>query len=130
MSRILRREICPMTTGRELLTEPEKGCADTLASLLNKAELLFGGSKQKECAAKDLINRAYHVGAKDARRSGMGRERLLGIPEVCELTGLGKATASKVMKESGCAIRLHQRLYVLEMSFYAWLREREDCDDE
>ena len=55
----------------------------------------------------------------------LGHERLLGIPDICELTGLGEATASKLMKESGHAIRLHRRLYLLESSFFAWLKEQE-----
>lgn len=54
-----------------------------------------------------------------------GRERLLGIPDICELTGLAEATASKLMRETGHVIRLHGRLYLLESSFYAWLREQE-----
>lgn len=55
----------------------------------------------------------------------LGRERLLGISDVCELTGFGKATASKLMRESGHVIRLHRRLYLLESSFFAWLKEQE-----
>lgn len=55
----------------------------------------------------------------------LGRERLLGIPDICELTGLGEATASKLMKESGHCIRLHSRLYLLESSFFSWLKEQE-----
>ena len=58
-------------------------------------------------------------------RIGLGRERLLGIPDICELTGLGEATASKLMKESGHCIRLHRRLYLLESSFFSWLKEQE-----
>lgn len=57
--------------------------------------------------------------------TAVGRERLLGIPDISEITGLSEATASKLMKESGRAIRLHSRLYLLESSFYAWLRELE-----
>ena len=55
----------------------------------------------------------------------VGRERLLDIPEVCKITGFGEATASKVMKETGCCIRLHSRLYVLESSFYKYLHKLE-----
>ena len=55
----------------------------------------------------------------------LGSERLLGIPDVCQITGLGEATASKLMKESGRAIRVHSRLYILEQSFFAYLRELE-----
>lgn len=55
----------------------------------------------------------------------IGRERLLGVPEVCQLTGMCPVTASKAMKESGRCIRLHRRLYVLESSFFRWLKELE-----
>lgn len=58
-------------------------------------------------------------------RLALGRERLLSIPDICELTGLGEATASKLMKESGHCIRLHSRLYLLESSFFSWLKEQE-----
>lgn len=58
----------------------------------------------------------------------VGRERLLGIPEVCKLTGLGEATASKLMKETGCCIKLHSRLYVIESSFFSYLHGLEASD--
>lgn len=60
-----------------------------------------------------------------ATRVVLGRERLLSITDICELTGLGEATASKLMRESGRAIRLHRRLYVLESSFFSFLHEKE-----
>lgn len=55
----------------------------------------------------------------------IGHERLFGIPEICKITGLSPVTASKLMKESGRVIKLHSRLYMLESSFYAYLRELE-----
>lgn len=61
-------------------------------------------------------------------KSNLGRERLLGIPEVCALTGLNPVTASKLMKETGRAINVHRRLFILESSFYAYLRELEVND--
>lgn len=60
-----------------------------------------------------------------ATSATLGRERLLGIEDVCGLTGLGEVTASRLMKESGRAIRLHRRLYVLESSFFDFLRSKE-----
>lgn len=60
--------------------------------------------------------------------SNIGRERLLGISEVCALTGLSPVTASKLMKETGRAINVHRRIYILESSFYAYLRELESSD--
>ena len=55
----------------------------------------------------------------------LGRERLLSIPDICELTGLGEVTASKLMKETGCCLKLHRRLYVIESSFFAYLHQLE-----
>ena len=51
----------------------------------------------------------------------LGRERLLEVPEICEITGLGHVTASKLMKEAGRCIRIHAHLYVIESSFFAHL---------
>ena len=52
-------------------------------------------------------------------------EHLLGVPEICQITGLGEATAAKIIKESGHCIYLHQHLYILESSFFAYLRSLE-----
>ena len=40
-------------------------------------------------------------------------------------SGLSPVTASKMMKESGRAIALHRRIYILESSFFAYLHELE-----
>lgn len=64
-------------------------------------------------------------GTAPGARVVLGRERLLGIPDICAITGLGEATASKLIRESGHAIRLHRRLYLLESSFFAWLKSQE-----
>lgn len=58
-------------------------------------------------------------------KPNLGNERLLGISEVCTITGLSPVTASKLMKESGRAIVLHRRVFILESSFFAYLRELE-----
>ena len=55
----------------------------------------------------------------------LGHERLLGIAEVCKITGLSPVTASKLMKESGRAIALHRRIFILESSFFSYLHELE-----
>lgn len=52
----------------------------------------------------------------------VGRERLLDLSDIRQILGCGEATASKVMRESGCALRIHSRLYVLESSFFGYLR--------
>ena len=57
--------------------------------------------------------------------SNLGHERLLGIAEVCKITGLSPVTASKLIKESGRAIALPRRIYILESSFFAYLHELE-----
>lgn len=58
----------------------------------------------------------------------LGHERLLGIAEVCKITGLSPVTASSLMKESGRAIALHRRIFILESSFFSYLRELEVCE--
>lgn len=55
----------------------------------------------------------------------LGRERLLGVPEVCEITGFCNVTASRLIKESGCGIKVHSRLFVLESSFFNYLHRLE-----
>lgn len=67
------------------------------------------------------------VQASPAVSSGpdLGHERLLGISDVSNMTGLSPVTASKLMKESGRAIALHRRVYILESSLFAYLHELE-----
>lgn len=55
----------------------------------------------------------------------LGRERLLGVPEVREITGLGEVTAAKLMRETGKCLYLHRHLYVLESSFFIYLHALE-----
>lgn len=55
----------------------------------------------------------------------LGRETLLGRPEICQITGLCPTTASKLMKETGKCLQLHRRLYVLESSFFNYLHNLE-----
>ena len=55
----------------------------------------------------------------------LGRERLLGVPEIRDLTGLGEVTAASLMKETGCCLKLHSHLYVIESSFFAYLHRLE-----
>lgn len=38
----------------------------------------------------------------------LGRERLLGVTEIRELTGLGEVAAASLMKESGRCLKHHQ----------------------
>lgn len=58
----------------------------------------------------------------------LGKEALLGVPEVCQMTGLCPATASRLMKETGKCLFLHRRLFVLESSFLNYLHELEVSD--
>lgn len=58
----------------------------------------------------------------------LGRERLLGVTEVRELTGLGEVAAASLMKESGRCLKLHSRLFVIESSFFEYLHELEVSD--
>lgn len=67
------------------------------------------------------------VQASPAVSSGpnLGHERLLSISDVSKMTGLSPVTASKFMKESGRAIALHRRVYILESSLFTYLHELE-----
>lgn len=67
------------------------------------------------------------VQASPAVSSGpdLGRERLLGIADVSSMTGLSPVTASKLMKESGRAIALHRRVFILESSLFDYLHQLE-----
>lgn len=58
----------------------------------------------------------------------LGRERLLGVPDIRKLTGLGEVAAASLMKESGRCLKLHSHLYVIESSFFAYLHELEVTD--
>lgn len=60
----------------------------------------------------------------------LGRERLLGIPDVCAITGFCPAVASTFMKESGRALELHRRVFILESSLFAYLHELEGANDD
>lgn len=61
----------------------------------------------------------------EAGVTAIGTERLLGIPDICTMTGLCPVTASRLMKESGRAIRVHGRVFILESSFFAYMKELE-----
>lgn len=63
--------------------------------------------------------------ATSTKTAHIGSERILGIPEICEATGLAKVSAASIIKESGKGFRLHHRLYMLESSFYEFLRDLE-----
>lgn len=52
-------------------------------------------------------------------------DKLLTISDISEILGVSPVTASKFMKESGRAISVHRRLYVLSSSFYEYLKEIE-----
>lgn len=60
-----------------------------------------------------------------AVRVVLGKEALLGVPEICQMTGLCPVTAAKLMKETGKCLQLHRRLYVLESTFLNFLHEQE-----
>lgn len=57
----------------------------------------------------------------------VGSERLLGITDVCEMMNVCPVTASRIIKESGHEINLHRRVYILESSFFAYMRKLEEA---
>lgn len=52
--------------------------------------------------------------------------KLLSIEDVSSMTGLCRVSASRVMSDSGGAITLRRRKYVLEDRFLAYLRSLEE----
>lgn len=59
----------------------------------------------------------------------LGDDRLLNIADIADITGLCPATASRLIKETGRAIILHRRVYILESSLVAYLHEMEASED-
>lgn len=55
----------------------------------------------------------------------IGSDRLLTINDVSRITGLCAPVASELIKETGRAITIHRRIYILESSFLAFLKEQE-----
>lgn len=55
----------------------------------------------------------------------IGSDRLLTINDVSRITGLCAPVASDLIKETGRAITIHRRIYILESSFLAFLKEQE-----
>ena len=56
----------------------------------------------------------------------LGNDRLLSVADVCNIMGFCPETASKFMKETGCALTLHRRIFILESSLLSFLREQEN----
>ncbi|WP_139651820.1 hypothetical protein [Raoultibacter phocaeensis] len=53
-------------------------------------------------------------------------DRLLTIEDVSEMTGLCRPIASKLIDESGHAINVHRRKFILESGLLEYLK---DCAD-
>ena len=61
----------------------------------------------------------------DYNLPSIGSDRLLTINDVSRITGLCAPVASELIKETGRAITIHRRVYILESSFLAFLKEQE-----
>lgn len=55
----------------------------------------------------------------------IGSDKLLTVQAIMDLFGCSRDTASRIMDESGCAIKLRSRKFVLESSFYNYIRSIE-----
>lgn len=55
----------------------------------------------------------------------LGNDRILSVADVCNIMGFCPETASKLMKETGHALILHRRIFILESSLMKYLREQE-----
>ena len=61
-------------------------------------------------------------------KHAIGRERLLSLADVCDITGWCPATASLFLAESGRKLKLHGHVYILESSLFAYLHELEEAN--
>lgn len=55
----------------------------------------------------------------------IGDDRLLGIDDVASITGFCRQVSSQLIKDSGRGILLHRRVFILESSLLAFLKEQE-----
>lgn len=55
----------------------------------------------------------------------IGNTRLFSIGDVAEVMGTCPVTASKIIDETGRAIIIHRKKYVLESALMDYLREKE-----
>lgn len=55
----------------------------------------------------------------------LGEDRLLTVQDVAGVMEVNPVTASKIMSETGKAIYLHRRKYVLLSALIGYLHERE-----
>lgn len=61
------------------------------------------------------------VSTNDAISVAVGKDRLLGISDVAKITNTCPVTASRIIDETGCAIVLHRKKYILESNFLRFL---------
>lgn len=55
----------------------------------------------------------------------LGNDRILSVADVCGVMGFCPETASKFMKETGYALTLHRRIFILESSLMKYLHDQE-----
>lgn len=55
----------------------------------------------------------------------IGNDRLLTIEDVQNRTGFGAVTASRIMDDTGHAITLRRRKFILESNLLSYLRSKE-----
>lgn len=55
----------------------------------------------------------------------IGTDKLLTVKAIADMFGCSEETASRIMDESGCAIKLRSRKYVLESSFFRFMHSIE-----
>lgn len=54
----------------------------------------------------------------------LGNERLLSISDVSTMLGISPVTASRFMKETGLAINIGRRLFILDSNLLSYLHSR------
>ncbi len=53
-------------------------------------------------------------------------DRLLSTAQVAQLLSCCNVTAARVMRESGCLIKIRRRNFVLESKFYNYLKNKNE----
>lgn len=55
----------------------------------------------------------------------LGNDRVLSVADVCDVMGFCPETATKFMRETGYALVIHRRVFILQSSLINYLHHQE-----
>lgn len=55
----------------------------------------------------------------------LGNDRVLSVHDVCDIMGFCTETATKFMRETGYALVIHRRVFILQSSLIDYLHQQE-----